>query len=151
MLLIHFWRPSIRQEKSPSKLSETTWKWQNIHSKQFFLLQETKSTKQPVHTYKILTNRQTDVEHVVMFFSVKSTPSKKDHTLLYTTVSYRENAIIFNMKQFKRAPISHFYRGTTNYATYIHIQLNCHQNTIDLQCVLWSVGYSKWFTSLKTL
>ena len=107
-----------------------------------FLLQETKSTKQPVHTYKILTNRQTNVENV-MFFSVKPTPSKKDHTLLYTTVSYRENAIIFNMEQFKRAPITHFYRVTTNYATYIHIQLNCHQNTIDLQCVLWSVGYSK--------
>lgn len=53
-------------------------------------------------TYIQNTNyRQTDVEHVAMFFGVKPIPSKKDNTLLYTTVSYRENAIIFNMKQCK--------------------------------------------------
>lgn len=51
-------------------------------------------------TYIQNTNyRQTDVEHVIMFIRIKPTRSKKDHTLLYNTVSYRENAIIFNMQQ----------------------------------------------------
>lgn len=141
MLLIHFWKPSIRQEKKKktSKLSEATWKWQNIHSKQFFIARNKKH--KTACTYIQNTNyRQTDAEHVVMFFSVKPTPSKKDHTLLYNTVSYRESAVIFNMKQW-RVQITHFYRVTANYATYISI-FNWTVIKIQflLQCVLWSVG-----------
>lgn len=66
MLLIHFWEPSIKQGKKPSKLSETTWKWQNIHSKQFFIARNKKH--KTACTYIQNTNyRQTDAEHVVMF------------------------------------------------------------------------------------
>lgn len=60
-------------------------------------------------TYIQNTNyRQTDVEHVLMFISVKPTRSKKIIHELYNTVSYRENASIFNMKQCygHKSPIS---------------------------------------------
>lgn len=68
------------------------------NSKHFFIARNKKHTT--ACTYIQNTNyRQTDVEHVIMFISVKPIRSKKDHTLLYNTVSYRENSIIFNMKQ----------------------------------------------------
>lgn len=56
------------------------WKWQNIHSKHFFIARNKKHTT--ACTYIQNTNyRQTDAEHVIMFSNVKPTWSKKDHTL----------------------------------------------------------------------
>lgn len=53
--------------------------------KQFFIARNKKH--KTACTYIQNANyRQTDAEHVVMFFSVKPTSSKKDHTLLYNSV-----------------------------------------------------------------
>lgn len=73
-----------------------------------------------------------------MFISLKPTRSKKDHTSTVQHSVIQGNTIIFNMKQC-------FFLGTNypflqskcaNYATYIHIQLSCYQNTFCLQYVL---------------
>lgn len=63
-----------------------------------FLLQETKSTKQPVHTYKMLTiDRQ--MQNMLSCSSVLNLHHLKGSYITVHTVSYRESAVIFNMKQ----------------------------------------------------
>lgn len=51
---MHFSKPSI---KAGEKLTKTVIQRENgkVYTPKHFLLQETKSTQQPVHTYKILT------------------------------------------------------------------------------------------------
>lgn len=95
----------------------------------FFIARNKKHTT--ACTYIQSTNyRQTGAGHVAMPTSVNlHGPTRLIHEL-YNTVSYRENALRLNMEQrFLGTNYPFLQNKCAKYATYIQIQLSCHQNT----------------------